>query len=197
MPRSVVTTNTISFTQIGRLAGEALSGRGHRRAAFFVHRPSETASKYETGLRETMRADGGDLPEEFIYRGSPDTPKLIDQEAAMLAALERMLAAPNRPTGIMTSFDSVGEMVYLLLGRLGVKVPEEVSLISFGGKRRDSAILQQLTSVVVDEEEIGRRAATLLGEMSAGQRPLDDEEEIVMPLSLYKGATLGPVCNIT
>ena len=114
----------------------------------------------------------------------------------MLAALEQMLAAPNRPTGIMTSFDSVGEMVYLLLGRLGVKVPEEVSLISFGGKQRDSAILQQLASVVVDEEEIGRRAATMLGEMSAGQRPLGDEEEIVMPLSLYKGATLGPVCNI-
>ena len=102
-----------------------------------------------------------------------------------------MLAMPDRPTGIMTSFDSVGEMVYLLLGRLGMKVPEEVSLVSFGSTQRDSAILRLLTSVTGDEREMGRRAAELLNEMSRGQRSLEDEEEIVMPLTFTEGETLG------
>jgi DNA-binding LacI/PurR family transcriptional regulator len=87
----------------------------------------------------------------------------------------------------------VGEMVYLLLSRLGVKIPEEVSLVSFGGTRRTSAIQRSLSCVAVDEGEIGRRAAMLLGEMSDGKRALEDNEQVVMPLSLYEGSTLGMV----
>jgi DNA-binding LacI/PurR family transcriptional regulator len=91
----------------------------------------------------------------------------------------------------MTSFDSVGEMVYLLLNRMGVKVPEDISLVSFGGTRRDTAILRRLSCVAVDEAQIGRRAAELLGELSSGQRPLEDNEVVVMPLTVYEGQTLG------
>ena len=41
--------------------------------------------------------------------------------------------------------------------------------------------------------ELGRRAAELLDEISSGTRPLDDTEEITMPLALSDGLTLGPV----
>ena len=78
------------------------------------------------------------LDDTFIYRGDRETPELHDQEKAIAEALGRMLTSPEPPTGIMTSFDSVGEMVYLLLNRLGVKMPDEVSLISFGGTRRSN-----------------------------------------------------------
>ena len=175
------------------MAGEALAERGHRRVAMFVHRPSGASREYEAGLRTAMRAVGGDLHESFIYRGDPNTPLLEDQEQAIAAALGRMLAASDRPTGIMTSFDSVGEMVYLLLARLGVGVPEEVSLVSFGGTRRMSAIQRSLSCVTVDEGEIGRRAAALLTEMSDGKRSLEDNEQVVMPLNLYEGNTLACV----
>jgi GntR family transcriptional regulator of arabinose operon len=183
----------IPYRRVGRMAGEALAERGHRRVAMFVHRPSDASLEYEAGLRTAMRAVGGDLHESFIYRGDPSTPALPDQEKAIAEALGRMLAAPDHPTGIMTSFDSVGEMVYLLLSRLGVKIPEEVSLVSFGGTRRTSAIQRSLSCVAVDEGEIGRRAAMLLGEMSDGKRALEDNEQVVMPLSLYEGSTLGMV----
>ena len=171
----------------------------HRRVAIFIHRPSDASEGYEAGLRTAMRAHGGDLLEQHIYRGSPKTPELAEQEEVVLATLRRMLADPKPPTAIMTSFDSVGEMVYLLLGRSGVRVPEDVSLISFGGTLRDTVLLRQLTSVAVDEAEIGHRAAELLNEMRDGQRPVDDDEEIVMRLALTEGQTLGmtPVNNRT
>lgn len=181
----------IPYRRVGRLAGEALAERGHRRVAMFVHRPSDASQEYEAGLRTAMRAVGGDLHDSFVYRGDRETPALPDQEKAIAEALARMLSTADRPTGIMTSFDSVGEMVYLLLNRLGVKVPEEVSLISFGGTRRSTAIQRSLSCVAVDEGEIGRRAAVLLAEMSDGLRPLEDNEQIVMSLSLYEGKTLG------
>jgi GntR family transcriptional regulator of arabinose operon len=139
-----------------------------------------------------MRSVGGDLDESYIYRGDPGTPALPDQEKAIAAALAQMLVCSERPTAIMTSFDSVGEMVYLLLSRMGVKMPSEMSLISFGGTRRTTAIQRDLSCVAVDEGEIGRRAAVLLAEMSDGRRPLEDSEQVVMPLSVYEGKTLGP-----
>ena len=45
--------------------------------------------------------------------------------------------------------------------------------------------------MAVDEAEIGRRAEELLTEMRGGARPIDDAEEIVMPLVLTEGRTLG------
>jgi hypothetical protein len=55
-----------------------------------------------------------------------------------------------------------------------------------------TAIQRDLSCVAVDEGAIGRRAAILLAEMSDGQRPLEDSEQVVMPLSVYEGKTLGP-----
>jgi DNA-binding LacI/PurR family transcriptional regulator len=182
----------IPYRRVGRMAGDAFAEWGHRRAAMFVHRPSDASREYEAGLRAAMRHVGSDLDESFIYRGDRETPELYDQEKAIAEALGRMLSTREPPTAIMTSFDSVGEMVYLLLNRLRVKIPEEVSLISFGGTRRATTIQRSLSCVAVDEGEIGRRAAVLLGEMSDGQRSLEDNEQIVMPLSIYEGKTLGP-----
>ncbi|MBN2292479.1 MAG: GntR family transcriptional regulator [Pirellulales bacterium] len=181
------------FKQVGRMAGEAFASHGHRQAAFFVHRASDASANYEAGLRTAMRAHGGDLLERHIYRGSQSTPELFEQEDAMLEALERMLYSPKPPTCIMTSFDSVGEVVYLLLNRLGINVPEDVSLVSFGGTHRNSGMLRRITSVAVDESEIGRRAAGLLNEMRSGIRSIDNDEEILMPLVLSDGQTLGNV----
>ena len=93
---------------------------------------------------------------------------------------------------IATSFDTMAEMILLKLNRMGVRVPEDISLLGFGGTWRQTPTMQELTSVAVDEVEIGRRAVELLSEMRQGVRPLDDEEEIVMPLSLTDGRTLGP-----
>jgi DNA-binding LacI/PurR family transcriptional regulator len=45
--------------------------------------------------------------------------------------------------------------------------------------------------VAVDEEELGRKAVKLLDEMRQRERPLDDVTEILMPLSLTEGETLG------
>ena len=90
------------------------------------------------------------------------------------------------------SFDSEAELVYLLLHRLGVKLPEQMSLVGFGGTWREGAITRRLTSVAVDEEAVGRRAAELLDEMRRRERPLDDVTEVVLPLSLTGGETLGP-----
>ena len=95
----------------------------------------------------------------------------------------------------MTSYDPLAELIYLELGQLGLQVPRDVSLIGFGGTWREGGLLRRITSVAVDEAETGRRAAELLREMRAGERPLDDNTEILMPLVLTEGKTLGEVSD--
>jgi len=182
----------VSFSahEVGRLAARALIERGHRRVAFFGAHRGGFGPLYEQGLREGLRAGGGELPEEFVrfdttHKITPEHEQFLEENLA------DMLRRPARPTAIYCAFDSQAEVAYLVLNRLGLKVPEDVSLVSFGGAWREGAITRRLTSVTVDEEELGRNAVQLLHEMRIRERPLDDGAEILLPLSLSDGETLG------
>jgi DNA-binding LacI/PurR family transcriptional regulator len=179
-----------SALEVGRLAGTAMLSRGHRRVAFLATQKAGLGLQYEQGLRETLQKGGGKLLEEFVCY---DATTRIDaaHERFLESHLQAFLQAPDRPTAIFCTFDSEAEVVYLLLHRMGVRVPDEISLVGFGGTWREGAIARRLTSVAVDEEELGRKAVKLLDEMRQRERPLDDVTEILMPLSLTEGETLG------
>ena len=181
----------IPFQDVGRFAGETLARHGHRRVAYFPAQPGGAVPIYTAGLREALGAIGGSMPDEFIYGGSANHSLLVQQEAKVLAALKEMFKHPHPPTAIFVSFDPDAELLYLLLGQLGIRVPDDVSLISFGGATRESAILKRITAVTVDEAELGRRAAKWLYEMRVGERALDSNEKAVMPLVHYHGQTVG------
>ena len=181
---------TFSGLEVGMVAGRALAERGHRCVAFFTAHRSGLSQQYEQGFREAIKEDGGDLPAEFV-RSDVVSKITVEHERFLQANLEELLRHPARPTAIFCAFDSQAEMVYLLLNRLGVRVPGEMSLIGFGGSWREGAITRRLTSVTVDEEELGRQAVKLLAEMRHHERPLNDGSEILLPLALSDGETLG------
>jgi DNA-binding LacI/PurR family transcriptional regulator len=186
---------TFCAMDVGRIAGRALAQRGHRRAAYFGSHRGGLGPIYEQGLREAMRESGGDLPEAFVKYGRTGN-ITAEYEAAVMQNLKELLDGKDRPTGILCGFDSDAELVYLLLERLGVRVPQDVSLIGFGGQWREGALTRRLVSVTVDEEQLGRHAVRLLEEMRRRDRPIDDMTEILMPLELSGGQTLGPVGSV-
>jgi DNA-binding LacI/PurR family transcriptional regulator len=159
-------------------------------AFFSAHRAGFTP-QYRQGLQEVMRGARSDLPESLVRC---DTIGKISREHEdfLRSSIEELLRLPDPPTAVFCSFDSEAEMLYLLLSRMGVKVPEQMSLVSFGGSWRDGAIMRRLTSVTVDEEELGRQSIQLLNDMRCHKRPIDDTTEITMPLRMSEGETLGP-----
>jgi DNA-binding LacI/PurR family transcriptional regulator len=183
----------IPFEQIGRMAGEALVRRGHRRVAYFALRPSVISGLYEAGLRGVLEASGGALPSEHVFQGQSGSLDPATAEGEILEALKSMLARPSPITAIFATFDSLAELIYLLLMRLGVRVPEDVSIVSFGGVVRRGAVQHLLTAVTVDEVQIGREAAELLHRMRRGKLPVETEHVHVMPISLIDGQTLATV----
>ncbi len=180
---------TFSGFDVGRRAGHAILEHHHARVAYFSAQRAGLSLQYEEGLREVLRAGGGELG----FLCSDDTSKpTAEHEAFIEKNLLALLKAPHRPTAIFCAFDSEAEMVYLVLQRMGIRVPHEISLVGFGGTWREGALARRLTSVAVDEEELGRIAVKLLNQMGSGELPLNDQTEILMPLSISPGETLGP-----
>ncbi len=176
------------YVEVGRLAGETLSQHGHRQIAYLATERTKVAEAYEQGLRESLRSAGcKTLPEMACVNNST----AANEEEAVLEVLRKTFDRPDRPTAIFASFDTLAEMIYLLLPRLGLRIPEDVSLLGFGGAWREGAIMKRLTSIVLDEIATGNRAVALLHEMRSGLRPIEDNTEITLDLTVYQGKTLS------
>jgi GntR family transcriptional regulator, arabinose operon transcriptional repressor len=181
----------LPFYEIGYLAGKALVERGHRHVAFVTSLPPRLPT-YEDGLNDALKAGGADPAEKvFIVERS-----IQIREESCFTELQKLFARSDPPTAIFTSFDSIAELIYMLLLRLGLHVPEDVSLVGVGGSWREGAMTRLLTSVVVDEIATGRKAVELLDEMRNGIRPIDDNTEFGMEISLSDGKTLGLAKNL-
>lgn len=177
----------IPFHDAGRLAGKILAEHGHRRVTILTSYLTPVDPSIDEGVQEGLRAGGSDLRAESVFVGE----SINCREEDVWVALQKVFAKPDPPTALFATFDSLAEMVYLLLPRLGLRVPEDVSLLGIGGTWREGAITRRLTSVVVDEIATGRQAVALLHEMRRGERPIDDNEEFVLELGLSKGETVA------
>jgi GntR family transcriptional regulator, arabinose operon transcriptional repressor len=181
---------------IGRLAGEAMAKRGHRRVAFVSALRSTLASAYEAGLRGAMQSAGGWLDDaSVVYVGSDGYANQAEYERLTDDAIVKLIKRPegDRPTAIFTGFDATAELIFLQLMRHGLSVPDDMSLVSFGGATRLGAMQHRLTCVTVDEAMIGRLAAKLLDEMRSGKRTIESDERIEISLGFSEGRTLRQV----
>lgn len=179
---------------IGRLAGEAMLRRGHKRVAFISALRSDLAEAYEAGLRSAFEAGGGSLPQRrVVYLGSDGYANAEAYERLADEAVQKLMTLPvnERPTALFTGFDATAELIYLNLMRHGISVPGDVSLVSFGGATRIGPMQHRISAVTVDEAEIGRLAADILSEMRSGKRPLESDERFEIPLGFHEGQTLG------
>ncbi|MFH1300445.1 MAG: substrate-binding domain-containing protein [Planctomycetota bacterium] len=181
----------LPFQQIGRLAGESLIECGHRRVAFFAPHCTQTTDLYLDGFQQALAEGGCELSKDRCYFGADGVIDMQELAAEITDTLQRMMHQPDRPTAIFTTFDSMAERLYLDLTRMGLRMPEDISLIGVGDKIRHSVLQQQIASVTVNESQLGRRAAELLNQMRSGELPIETSDSYVMPAEVYHGTTLG------
>lgn len=185
----------IPFRTIGRTASDHLQELGHRRIAVLVpNKESVGAARVIAGVRESLEGAGRVLEDRFVREiDALHVESLRTKAEEIREIVKGLLSLPDRPTAIVTSYDPLAEIIYMALAQLGVRMPEDVSLISFGGTWRENPITQTLTSVAIDETQVGNKAATLLGELRSGKRALDNAEVVQLPLLITSGTTVGAV----
>ncbi|MER5963065.1 LacI family DNA-binding transcriptional regulator [Streptomyces sp. NPDC002057] len=112
----------------------------------------------------------------------------LDVHGAM-AATELALAAPGpRPTAVVCDDDILAAGACKALRRLGLRVPEDVSVTGFDDLALATAVEPELTTVALPAERIGERGMAALLAVLAGEPAQPDE----LPVSLVPRGSSGP-----
>ena len=80
-----------------------------------------------------------------------------------------MLSAPDRPTAIFTASDLYAKVVYQAALELGLRIPDDLSVVGFSDEDFAEEMTPPLTTVHQPAYEIGKRAAEIVLGRSSGK----------------------------
>jgi LacI family transcriptional regulator len=175
----------------GALATRHLLDLGHRRIAFIGDNPRDrfrfhsSRERTEGYTRELVRA-GVPTRVEYVREGT-------QSRHVARGIAEELLRLPEPPTAIFAASDTQALGVLEAAQALGVRVPEELSVVGFDDVEAASYV--GLTTVRQPLFESGRRGAELLLQALAGEA-LPTRSE-TLPLDLVVRRTTGPPASAT
>ena len=140
-----------------------LTGLGHRRIAFIGGVDRDADGRRIEDLRETIfrsyMRQRGFLREEYV-RLEHYTPKSGYRLAKELLAASET----KRPTALLAANDSIAVGVYRAAQELGLRIPQDISVIGFNDISISKYLAPPLTTVHVYQEFMGMRAVQLLAD---------------------------------
>ncbi|MBI5693439.1 MAG: LacI family DNA-binding transcriptional regulator [Verrucomicrobia bacterium] len=152
----------------GQLVATYLYEQNHRRIAFLNPKPGHTQfEKLQRGFVDAAEQLGAEPavlsvppPEELVW---PLPAITHEDKVRLLVERWRRLPAATRPTALFTPSDRTAVQLYGALREQGVRVPQDVSVISCNNETSlVSGLNPPLTTVDVHAETVGRRAVEQL-----------------------------------
>ncbi|MFI5755834.1 LacI family DNA-binding transcriptional regulator [Streptomyces sp. NPDC051569] len=165
-----------------RQVTEHLLDLGHRRLVHLASAvPSWTFDVRAGALAAAVRG----VPDAILRTVS--APLEVD---AGRAAAEHALTGPGpRPTALVCDGDILAAGACKAVRRLGLRVPEDVSVTGYDDLALARAVEPELTTVRLPAEQVGERGMTALLAVLDGREPEDSE----LPVSLVvRGSTAPP-----
>ena len=140
-------------------ATEYLLGLGHRRIGFLAGRPDlESARLRERGYREALAVARIDVDEALIQTGGYDA-------ATATEPARWLLELDPRPTAIFAANDVTALETMAVARSLGLRVPEDLSVIGFDNVPESALGDPPLTTVEQPIRQMGTDAVRLLLEL--------------------------------
>ncbi|WP_030867328.1 LacI family DNA-binding transcriptional regulator [Streptomyces sp. NRRL S-37] len=162
-----------------------LLARGHRH---FLHLAADVASwTFEVRARE-LAARLREVPAASL-RTARAPISIKGAEAAAEAALREAAATPDRPTAVVCDDDHLAAGTYKAARRLGLRVPEDLSVTGLDDLALASAIDPELTTVRLDAELFGERGMEALLAVLEGRAPAAGD----IPVELVVRGSTAPV----
>lgn len=155
--------------QVARLAAEHLLNRGLQHFAFCGPRRGLHPGYDRRRIRFVGLIEQAGWRCDSLETGSLHQCRNWQRQQDSIAD---WLASLPRPVGIMTCNDDYGLRVLNAAQRVGVMVPEEAAVLGVDNDPYLCTLaIPPLTSVDINSEETGYRAAALLDEMMSGANP--------------------------
>ncbi len=124
------------------------------------------------------------LVEGPVVRATTD----LGIDPAHEAALELLRAHPD-VTALFCDDDVIASGAYLAARELGLRIPEDLSVVGFDGLDIGRVLDPPLTTIIADGAELGRVAFELLAALLAGKRPRSRVVEVSLAV---RGSTARP-----
>lgn len=175
----------IDNSGVARRMTDHLIDLGHRRIALFIDETTwttggERAAGYRSSLEES---------------GIPSDPSLVistgwDADGARKSAID-ILARRDHPTAIFAANNLLAEGVWRATNDLGLRIPEDVSVVSFDDSEWMSMVSPGITAVAQDAVSLGETALDRL--LQRLKDPAAAPETIVLEAQvLPRGSTAAP-----
>ncbi|MBD0740823.1 LacI family DNA-binding transcriptional regulator [Streptomyces sp. CBMA152] len=165
-----------------RQVTDHLLGLGHRR---FVHLASVVDS-WTFAVRARALTDA--------LRHSPDAevrtvPSALTVDAARRATEQALTAPGPRPTALICDDDILAAGACKAARRLGLRIPDDISVAGFDDLALATALEPELTTVQLPAEQVGERGMAALLAVLEGREPETGD----LPVSLVvRGSTAPP-----
>lgn len=159
---------------VGEMAAKFLLGRGFESFGYLRRKNSSPfADERGRGFADAVNAAGYKVESLAIGNGG-------DEE------VERWLAGLPRPLAVLGATDRVASIVIEACWKLGLRVPEEISVLGIGNSEQLCELCSPtLSSVNVDMERRGYEAAECLDRILQGL-PVPEEVRLVPPACIVE-----------
>lgn len=135
---------------------EFLIGKGHKKIGFITGHPEHSATGLrQEGFLKAMKSAGLDVDKDYVAKGDFSFKSGVD-------AAEHLLGLADRPTAIFSSNDDMAAGVVSVANRMGISVPDQLSVGGFDDTPLAQILWPQLTTVKQPIYEMGYQAVSLL-----------------------------------
>jgi DNA-binding LacI/PurR family transcriptional regulator len=182
---------TFDFHAAGRLATEHLLALGHERIGVVVSGlSSEEATEGQihhterlAGFEEALRQHGHQLDRSLLRIGNSTL------ESGKSAGCQ-LLQLPEPPTAIFATNDMMAIGVLSAAWELGIRVPDQLSVVGFDDIHLAAYQSPPLTTVIMRESAVAERALRLLFRMIEGEQVTSPP--MLQPELVVRGSTAPP-----
>jgi len=176
-----------SITMDDRLAAKEMVshfiGLGHKRIGHISGHPDHVATLLRRqGYEEALSKAGLPVVDSYIRSG-----RFRFKHA--LECAEQLLTMEERPTAIFAANDEMAAAVVMVANRLGLNVPEDLSVAGFDNTPISQTIWPELTTVAQPFDDIAREAVKLVSVIRGNSQPTS--ETLILRHQLLLRASTG------
>jgi len=175
----------IDHVESGRLAGRHFLEAGFRNIAYVGYRDFVPCRQKRSGMLEVLTPAGIEC--QTFHLGSDASARQGGYRSHAIGRSREFrlwLANAGRPLGLLTSDDTMGMEISQACADLGLRIPEDVSII---GMYNDDVTgrfsLPTLSSIAAPGERVGYEAAAMLHQILTGQ-PLAKPRIVLPPIGI-------------
>ncbi|TVS00259.1 MAG: LacI family DNA-binding transcriptional regulator [Rhodospirillales bacterium] len=161
-----------------------LIGLGHRRLAM-------VAGAFHASDRSRQRFDGFNLALDAAGLPNRTLVEISFEVAPLTSRLAGLFAATDAPSALVCSNDMLAIAAIRSLRDLGLRVPEDVSVVGFDGIAVGALMVPRLTTIDQPRRDIGARGFSLLMDSIAGAAV---SHTVLLPYRLCPGESAAAPC---